>query len=82
MYGDCTPEPYIYALRTGCRAVESKCFFLFELFFILFFFSIKVDCFDGDNMEPIVYHANTLTKPVLLRHILVAIETQAFSVSP
>ena len=24
VYGDCTPETYIHALRTGCRAVESK----------------------------------------------------------
>ncbi|CAF5147081.1 unnamed protein product, partial [Rotaria sp. Silwood1] len=22
VYGDCTPETYIHALRTGCRAVE------------------------------------------------------------
>jgi hypothetical protein len=24
IYGDCTPETYIQALRNGCRAVESK----------------------------------------------------------
>jgi phosphatidylinositol phospholipase C delta len=69
-------------LRTGCRAVESE----FSSFSIICFFnssfSIKVDCYDGDNMEPIVYHANTLTTPVTLREILIAIETQAFSVSP
>ena len=42
---------------------------------------IIVDCYDGDNMEPVVYHGNTLTVPISLREILVAIETQAFTVS-
>jgi len=41
-----------------------------------------VDCYDGKNMEPIVYHANTLTKPITFREIIFAIETQAFTVSP
>ncbi|CAF3304858.1 unnamed protein product [Rotaria sp. Silwood2] len=63
VYGNCTPETYIHALRTGCRAVE-------------------MDCYDGDNMEPIVYHGNTLTAPISFREIILAIETQAFSASP
>ncbi|CAF3803090.1 unnamed protein product [Rotaria sp. Silwood1] len=63
VYGDCTPETYIHALRTGCRAVE-------------------MDCYDGDNMEPIVYHGNTLTKPIPFREIILAIKTEAFTTSP
>ncbi|UJR09709.1 hypothetical protein I4U23_013938 [Adineta vaga] len=63
VYGDCTPETFIHALRTGCRAVE-------------------MDCYDGDDGEPIVYHANTWTNAITLHEILVAIETQAFAVSP
>ncbi|CAF2947920.1 unnamed protein product [Rotaria sp. Silwood2] len=63
VYGDCTAETYIHALRTGCRAVE-------------------IDCYDGDNMEPIVYHGKTLTTSIKLQEILIAIETQAFTVSP
>ncbi|CAF0885241.1 unnamed protein product [Adineta ricciae] len=63
VYGDCTPETYIHALRTGCRAVE-------------------MDCYDGEDGEPIVYHANTWTKAITLHEILFAIETQAFAVSP
>jgi phosphatidylinositol phospholipase C delta len=78
VYGDCTPETYIHALRTGCRAVESKHLILFLLIYVLF----VVDCYDGDHMEPIVYHGNTLTKPITFREIIHAIETQAFSVSP
>ncbi|CAF1576103.1 unnamed protein product [Rotaria magnacalcarata] len=63
IYGECTPETYIHALRTGCRAVE-------------------MDCYDGDNMEPIVYHGNTLTTPITFREIIMAIKPEAFSVSP
>ena len=41
-----------------------------------------MDCYDGDDMEPIVYHGHTLTKPITFREIILAIETQAFSASP
>jgi hypothetical protein len=41
-----------------------------------------VDCYDGDNMEPMVCHGNTLTVPIPLRDILIAIETEAFTFSP
>ncbi len=41
-----------------------------------------MDCYDGNNMEPIVYHGNTFTTPITFREIIFAIETQAFSVSP
>jgi len=46
------------------------------------YFLIIVDCYDGNNMEPIVYHGNTFTTPITFREIIFAIETQAFSVSP
>jgi hypothetical protein len=45
-------------------------------------FVCQVDCYDGDNREPIVYHSNTLTKPIRFRDIIIAIETQAFTSSP
>ncbi|CAF1340973.1 unnamed protein product [Adineta steineri] len=63
VFGDCTPETYVHALRTGCRAVE-------------------LDCYDGENMEPLVYHGNTITVPVSFKDILLAIETVAFTASP
>ncbi|CAF3786699.1 unnamed protein product [Rotaria sp. Silwood1] len=37
VYGDCTPETYIHALRTGCRAVESKLLFVRKILSIHFF---------------------------------------------
>ena len=33
-------------------------------------------------MEPMVYHGNTLTKPIAFRDILTAIVPEAFSASP
>lgn len=41
-----------------------------------------MDCYDGEDMEPIVYHGNTFTVPITLREILIAIETVAFTASP
>ncbi|CAF1523086.1 unnamed protein product [Adineta ricciae] len=63
VYGNCTHETFIHALRIGCRAVE-------------------LDCYDGDDMEPIVYHGKTLTKPITFRDAISAIETVAFTASP
>lgn len=41
-----------------------------------------VDCYDGELMEPIVYHGHTMTVPILFRDILIAIESEAFTLSP
>ena len=52
---------------------------------LLYFYLLRellVDCYDGEDGEPIVYHANTWTKAITLHEILSAIETQAFAVSP
>ncbi len=67
-------------MRTGCRAVESKQFVsnLNDYYFL----STLVDCYDGDDMEPIVYHGNTLTVPITFREIVTAIQTEAFTASP
>ncbi|UJR17051.1 hypothetical protein I4U23_003948 [Adineta vaga] len=63
VYGNCTCETFIHALRIGCRAVE-------------------LDCYDGVDMEPIIYHGKTLTKPITFREVISAIETEAFTFSP
>ena len=41
-----------------------------------------MDCYDGEDMEPMVCHGNTLMVPVPLRDILIAIKSEAFTVSP
>ncbi|CAF0734693.1 unnamed protein product [Didymodactylos carnosus] len=63
VFGTCTPETYVRALRSGCRSVE-------------------MDCYDGDNFQPVVYHGKTLTKRVEFREILHAIKENAFVNSP
>lgn len=80
MIGDCTPETYVHALRIGCRAVECKTKFVLRRGF--FNRLILVDCYDGDQMEPVVYHARTLTRPIRFRAIIHAMKSHAFAVSP
>ena len=41
-----------------------------------------MDCYDGEDMEPIVYHGKTLTRPITFREAISAIATQAFNASP
>ncbi len=43
VYGDCTPETYIHALRTGCRAVECK-----------YLFSLKISYFMKHDLKEIL----------------------------
>ncbi|EDO31556.1 predicted protein, partial [Nematostella vectensis] len=43
---------------------------------------VELDCWDGDDEEPIVYHGHTLTSKVLFKDIVQAIKESAFKVSP
>ena len=44
--------------------------------------SPTVDCWDGDDGEPVIYHGHTLTSKILFRDVIAAIKEHAFSVSP
>ncbi|XP_066916360.1 1-phosphatidylinositol 4,5-bisphosphate phosphodiesterase zeta-1-like isoform X2 [Clytia hemisphaerica] len=35
---------------------------------------VEIDCWDGDNGEPIVYHGHTLTTKILFKDVITAIE--------
>lgn len=41
-----------------------------------------MDCYDGEDMEPIVYHGHTLTVPIQFREVIQAIQIVAFEASP
>lgn len=41
-----------------------------------------VDCWDGDNDEPIIYHGHTLTSKILFKDVILAIKEHSFNVSP
>ena len=40
--------------------------------------SLEIDCYDGPDGEPIVYHGHTATKPVAFRKVVQAIKETAF----
>ncbi|XP_026157484.1 1-phosphatidylinositol 4,5-bisphosphate phosphodiesterase delta-4 [Mastacembelus armatus] len=42
---------------------------------------VEVDCWDGANGEPIVYHGHTFTSKILFKDVVSAVGTYAFKVS-
>lgn len=44
--------------------------------------SVELDCWDGENGEPVIYHGRTLTSKLLLSEALKAISKHAFVASP
>ena len=43
---------------------------------------VELDCWDGPNGKPIIYHGYTLTSKILFEDVVHAIKTHAFSSSP
>nr|XP_015207507.1 PREDICTED: 1-phosphatidylinositol 4,5-bisphosphate phosphodiesterase zeta-1 isoform X3 [Lepisosteus oculatus] len=39
---------------------------------------LEIDCWDGPDLEPVVYHGYTLTSKILFRDVIVTIEHHAF----
>lgn len=44
--------------------------------------AVELDCYDGDDGQPIVYHAYTLVKPCTFESIIRAIDKNLFKTSP
>ncbi|XP_062245216.1 1-phosphatidylinositol 4,5-bisphosphate phosphodiesterase zeta-1-like [Platichthys flesus] len=42
---------------------------------------LEIDCWDGKNMEPVVYHGRTLTTKILFRDVIETVMQHAFEVS-
>ncbi|XP_034540927.1 1-phosphatidylinositol 4,5-bisphosphate phosphodiesterase zeta-1-like isoform X1 [Notolabrus celidotus] len=42
---------------------------------------LEIDCWDGPDMEPVVYHGYTLTTKILFRDVVTTVEQHAFEVS-
>ena len=49
----------------------SKVVFSYNVLFL-------VDCWDGDDGEPIIYHGHTLTSKILFKDVIEACEKYAF----
>ncbi|KAE8595390.1 hypothetical protein XENTR_v10015718 [Xenopus tropicalis] len=43
---------------------------------------VELDCWDGPNSEPIIYHGYTLTSKILFKDVIAAIKKYAFKTSP
>ncbi|XP_041122904.1 1-phosphatidylinositol 4,5-bisphosphate phosphodiesterase delta-3-A-like isoform X4 [Polyodon spathula] len=43
---------------------------------------VELDCWEGPNGEPIVYHGHTLTSRILFREVIEAVRDYAFQASP
>ncbi|TRY70768.1 hypothetical protein TCAL_13632, partial [Tigriopus californicus] len=54
--GESSVDAYIKTLRQGCRCVECN--------------SFAVDCWDGDDGEPIIYHGWTLTSKISFKDVI------------
>ena len=42
---------------------------------------VELDCWDGGNGEPVVYHGHTLTSKILFKDVIEAVNKHAFEVS-
>lgn len=42
---------------------------------------VELDCWDGENGEPIIYHGHTLTSKILFKDVIEAVKKHAFEVS-
>ncbi|XP_041651243.1 1-phosphatidylinositol 4,5-bisphosphate phosphodiesterase zeta-1-like [Cheilinus undulatus] len=42
---------------------------------------LEIDCWDGPDMEPVVYHGYTLTTKILFKDVISTVEQHAFEVS-
>ncbi|XP_018124473.1 1-phosphatidylinositol 4,5-bisphosphate phosphodiesterase delta-1 isoform X2 [Xenopus laevis] len=43
---------------------------------------VELDCWDGPNSEPVIYHGYTLTSKILFKDVISAIKKYAFKTSP
>ncbi|XP_040208727.1 1-phosphatidylinositol 4,5-bisphosphate phosphodiesterase delta-1 isoform X2 [Rana temporaria] len=43
---------------------------------------VELDCWDGPNAEPVIYHGYTLTSKILFKDVITAIKNYAFKTSP
>ncbi|XP_036401071.1 1-phosphatidylinositol 4,5-bisphosphate phosphodiesterase delta-4-like [Megalops cyprinoides] len=42
---------------------------------------VELDCWDGPNGEPVVYHGHTLTSKILFKDVIIGLESYAFKAS-
>jgi hypothetical protein len=80
-------DMYRRCLLDGVRCVERKIFGTSSIFFLciyhnVFPFHILVDCWNGDDGEPIIYHGHTMTSKIYVEDVCKVIRDYAFVASP
>ena len=61
------------------RKLRRICFMYILCYFSIYF---TVDCWDGLDGEPIIYHGHTLTSQIKFHDVITATRDHAFDVSP
>ena len=49
--------------------------------FMILHSTVEVDCWDGEDNEPVIYHGYTFTSKILFKDVISAIKEHAFSSS-
>ena len=70
--------PESFSTAASSTNIFAIIFFFFFFFFLIF---ILVDCWDGPNNEPIIYHGHTFTSKITFIDAIEAINEHAFVMS-
>ena len=60
-----------------CNVVQC---IVYSMFYVCVYLHI-VDCWDGENGEPVIFHGHTLTSKIQFKDVIVALKEHAFQVS-
>ena len=71
-------DAYINTLKQGCRCVECENL-SFHLSRIKLTLTSSVDCWDGNDGEPVIYHGHTIVSKILFKDVVEACKNYAFS---
>ena len=69
------------AQEDNCHLYEKIYHLILSTFSTFIYFFLAVDCWDGPNDEPIIYHGHTFTSKILFKAVIEAINTYAFETS-
>ena len=78
MNSESSVDAYINTLKQGCRCVECENL-SFHLSRIKLTLTSSVDCWDGNDGEPVIYHGHTIVSKILFKDVVEACKTYAFS---